>query len=72
MKCPGCKGEPSKVYPGRISTTLLGHQPYYDENGVYHDNNPNITTRRYRCSRGHRFVLETRERRPQPPPLPPH
>jgi len=37
--------------------TLMAWQPYYDEKGVYHDNDPNTYTQRGRCSRGHEIVV---------------
>lgn len=55
MKCPECKklGLKSKVYVGASSTTLLAFTPYYDEEGNYHHNDPNVITTSYTCSNGH-------------------
>lgn len=55
VMCPYCaaEGEKSVVYEGQITSTLMGWIPYYDENGQYHNDDPNITTYEYSCSRGH-------------------
>lgn len=56
-KCPVCQfqGLKSIVYQGGCTATLLGWQPYYDEEGRYHSEDPNTTTCGYRCSNGHHF-----------------
>lgn len=58
MKCLECvlEGERSTVTPGSTETTLLSHNTYYDEDGVYHDHDPNRHTTPYRCSRGHNWL----------------
>lgn len=58
MICPKCKklGKKSTVYPGIASTTLLYCQPFYDEEGNYHDHDCNTTTTTYRCSNGHEWM----------------
>jgi hypothetical protein len=38
----------------------MGGFRFYDEEGILHDHNPNVTTTAYRCSNGH--IFETRER----------
>lgn len=55
MICPTCKAEGTKscVYPTGESHTLAGFTSYYDENGVPHIHDPNLTTSRYQCSLGH-------------------
>ena len=55
MRCKECEkqGLKSKVYPGTSWCTCLAWQPYYDEDGKYHNKNPNTTTTTYRCSNGH-------------------
>lgn len=55
MKCPTCvaQGERSFVYPGSTSTTALGFQQFYDEEGVWHVHDPNRSTTSYSCSRSH-------------------
>ena len=55
--CPVCqeKGLESCVYVGTSSTTLLYYQPWYDEDGVYHNENPNTITTYYSCSQGHEW-----------------
>lgn len=58
-KCPLCveEGERSRLYPGPGMTTAGAvPEPYYDENGRYHNHDPNHTTRSFRCSREHRFT----------------
>lgn len=57
MKCPVCEkeGVTSLVYPGACSTTLMYCQPYYDEDGKYHDHDFNTRTISYNCFRGHRW-----------------
>lgn len=68
MKCPECIAEEktSRVFPGGSSVTLLGHQPYYDEEGVYHSHDPNWFSTSYRCSNGHSWG--DRHRNPCPTP----
>lgn len=58
MQCPECQkeGKKSKVYQGMSTTTLLGWIPYWDEEGKYHNDNPNTTTTEYSCSNGHRWT----------------
>ena len=57
MKCPVCieKGLKSCVYVGATTTTLMYAQPYYDEDGNYHYNDPNTIYTSYHCSRGHKW-----------------
>ncbi len=40
-------------------TTCVYAEPYYDEAGKYHDNDPNKTATTYTCSNGHRWVART-------------
>lgn len=63
MKCQQCvsEGKRSHVYLGSTMTTLLGCTPDYDENGIFHNDDPNITTTQYNCSNGHAWE----ERSPQ-------
>lgn len=58
MKCKTCEeeGRVSRVYPDVSIRTLMASQPYYDEQGVLHDNDPNKTTTRYSCSNGHEWT----------------
>lgn len=62
MFCPECQKEEKKsmVYVGASTTTLLGFTPYYDEDGVYQHNDPNITTTNYSCSGGHTWTERKR------------
>lgn len=59
-RCPICQrmGVKSKVYVGGSYRTLIGWEIYYDENGVLHDEDPNITSTSYTCSNGHHFSSE--------------
>lgn len=62
MKCPVCveEGERSTLTVGMSSTTLMWSQPWYDEDGVYHDHDRNTRSTAYRCSNGHTW--ETRSK----------
>lgn len=64
MKCPKCveDGERSTLTGGVGTTTLMYAAPFYDEDGNYHDHNPNATTTSYQCSRGHRITVTTHRR----------
>ena len=55
MVCPKCKdeGKTSKVFDEGAMTTLMYCEPYYDENGIYHNHDYNTVTYYYRCSNGH-------------------
>lgn len=57
MKCPVCVKNKMKscVYVGGSMSTLMCGQPYYDEKGNYHHNDPNTTTTSYSCSKGHKW-----------------
>ena len=62
MICSTCRpeGEVSRVYVGSSWTTLMGGCSFYDEQGRFHDHDPNTTTIEYRCSRGHRWVEKSK------------
>lgn len=53
--CTECQreGKTSHVYPRGGYVTLLYCQPFYDENGRYHNHDSNMTTSAYECSNGH-------------------
>ncbi len=53
--CPKCKdsGDRSEVYPGLQTSTLMGGTTWYDEDGEYHNHNPNRSAQAFRCSKGH-------------------
>ena len=55
--CPTCQKESkkSRVYFDGQRTTLMAGYPYWDEEGNYHQNNPNRTTRHFHCSNNHRW-----------------
>ena len=59
--CPVCQeqGLKSRVYPEGTTSTLIAHQPYYDEDGKWVGNDPNTVTQGFRCSRGHRWAKVT-------------
>ena len=61
MTCDQCRrdGKRSRVYPGVGTTTLMASHPYYDEDGRYVNDDPNITTTPYSCSNGHRWSTKT-------------
>lgn len=58
--CPECEktGEKSIVYTHGISSTLMGWKPYYDQNGDYHDHDPNKKSEHFTCSKGHIFDID--------------
>jgi hypothetical protein len=66
MKCPECiaAGTPSRVYTDGCSRTLLAYRRYYDEDGVYHDHDPNTVTEYFYCSNKH--VWQVKGKRPCP------
>lgn len=59
MKCPVCvkEGLRSKVYGGIGLSTLVYYEPFYDEDGEYHDHDGNAFTADYSCSYGHEFTV---------------
>ena len=61
MICGQCEreGKKSKVYVGLPTGTLMGWVSYYDEDGNYVNEDPNVTTTDYSCSNGHRFQKVT-------------
>jgi len=58
--CPTCQKESkkSRVYFDGQRTTLMAGYPYWDEEGNYHQNNPNRTTRHFHCSNYHGWEEE--------------
>lgn len=66
MICPECKKEnvKSKVYSGGGSSTLLGWETYYDEDGYFHIHDPNWKTTGYTCSNGHRWAMRSKKECP--------
>lgn len=55
MKCKECVKEnlKSQVSIGSTTTTCMGYNNYYDEDGKYHFHNPNIVSTEMRCTNGH-------------------
>ncbi len=61
MKCPQCikEGTTSKLYyEYGTSTSMIGNA-YYDEEGKYHNHDPNEQSDVYHCSNGHHIVVGT-------------
>ena len=50
------EGKKSWVHPGVSSTTLMYFQPYYDEEGKYHNHDGNTTITNYSCSNGRSWI----------------
>jgi hypothetical protein len=63
MICPKCKelGQKSHVYEEGGFKTLMGHQPYYNEDGVYHNHDPNRVKESFSCSEGHRIFVKRKD-----------
>lgn len=61
MKCPVCvkEGRTSEVYPKGGFTTAMYCQPFYDEEGKYHNHDANITTHGLSCSNNHSWTERT-------------
>jgi len=68
MICKQCQdqGTKSRVTPLGGTETLLGFNPYYDEEGRYHSHDPNTFTGRYKCSNDHEWIEQ--ETTPCPAP----
>lgn len=67
MKCEQCieGGKTSRVYSvGSTSTLMGGGGPYWDEDGVLHRHEPNVTTTGYQCSNGHSWYVRRKPRCP--------
>ncbi len=61
MKCPECQNERERsvVRGGYGTTTCMGYETFWDEDGAWHSHDPNFTTASYRCSRGHDWSAST-------------
>ena len=61
MICPQCEtaGERSRVYPGGTEVTLLTASQYWDEDGVFVEDDPNTRTQSFSCSNGHNWRTHT-------------
>lgn len=57
MICETCQGEgrTSRVFPGIGFRTAVMGESYYDEQGVFHDHDPNESVSSYSCSNGHHW-----------------
>lgn len=55
--CPECQkeGRSSTIRCLGQSSTLMGYDPFYDEQGIYHIHDPNIITRAFKCSNEHQW-----------------
>jgi hypothetical protein len=63
MKCKQCvkEGKKSCVFvEGKSSTCLATSQPFYDEDGNYHNHDRNIMTTFYKCSNDHSWVEKSK------------
>lgn len=58
MKCEKCveQGLRSTIHIGASTSTLIAVSSYYDEDGNYRLDDPNVTTTGYSCSNGHHWV----------------
>lgn len=66
MICPQCREENKKsfVYSNGSTRTLLCANEFYDEEGIWHIHDSNITTSHYSCSNGHTFDKKTQGKCP--------
>lgn len=61
MKCRECEKENKTsrlTVSGPASATLLYFEPYYDEEGKYHNHDSNIITTGFSCSNGHEYTVK--------------
>lgn len=49
MQCPQCE-ESTEIICLGDSSTLLAWSPSYDEEGEYHQHDPNVTTSSWQCN----------------------
>ncbi len=56
--CPMCskEGKKSRITCGNISVMCMGSLPYYDDEGEYHDHDPNTHSAYFYCSNDHKWV----------------
>jgi hypothetical protein len=64
MVCPTCadKGLKSCVTERGSESTLAYSEPFWDEEGRYHNHDPNTVTTHYECSNGHSWTVATRSK----------
>lgn len=62
MKCPVCEqqGKKSTLRGGGSFTTCMCGETYWDEDGKYHNHDPNRISTGYHCSNGHEFSVSSR------------
>lgn len=61
-KCEECEKEgkkPERIYPGSTSVTDMGYAPYWDNEGNYHEHDPNVRVTGFSCSNEHRWTQNT-------------
>lgn len=61
MICSKCKelDLKSTIQSRGYSRTLMGFNPFYDTEGVFHSHDENITTACYMCSNGHCITVKS-------------
>lgn len=61
LLCPECveSGDRSRVASLGGARNLMGYTPFYDEDGQYHQHDPNVLTSGYKCSNGHVFTRKS-------------
>lgn len=59
MICPKCKelGQKSTVTGGMGTCTAMWFEPWYDEDGKYHNHDSNRRSYNYNCSKGHQIFV---------------
>jgi hypothetical protein len=60
MICPRCReqGRKSIIRGGMGSVTAMYCPPYYDEEGLFHSHDQNVSVLTYTCSNGHRITVK--------------
>lgn len=58
MICPECAINDTKstVHGGGCTSTCMGYDTFYDEDGRYHRHDPNTVSTSYQCSQGHKWT----------------
>jgi hypothetical protein len=54
------------VRAGSGTRTLAYAAPFYDEDGVYHDHDPNVSSSTLTCSNGHKWAESSKSPCPAP------
>ncbi len=60
--CPFCEkeGKTSRLPIPPVQSTSMVGELYFDEQGVYHNHDPNWNMAVWECSNGHQFMRRTR------------